>query len=115
MPSNGPNIGAMHGVFGLSSRLIQAGIDSRSCAIFFSSTTSLGSCGMPHPPFCECNERNSLQHRSGALPEASNYRDRLLTSMAHVCRDETINYFGVHEAITAASRAMLPRVCRLGV
>src|SRR5882757_9820519 len=49
MPSNGPNAGMTHGVFGRASCLIQSGMVLRSCSILSSSFTSLGSCGMQHP------------------------------------------------------------------
>src|SRR5207245_5375923 len=50
LPSNGANAGATHGVFGLSNRLIQSGIVSRSASILLSSVISLGSCGMSFDP-----------------------------------------------------------------
>src|SRR5258708_23107384 len=49
MPSNGPNAGVTHGVFGRTSCLIQSGMVLRSCSILSSSFTSLGSCGMQLP------------------------------------------------------------------
>src|SRR6202521_3959739 len=50
MPSNGPNAGVTHGVFGRSICLIHSGIVLRSRSILSSSFTSLGSCGMQRPP-----------------------------------------------------------------